>query len=183
MKTKQLKVMSKFYLIGLYLYSTKGASKIYLIAITALTVNPFLETINKYIIPDRFDNYAIFLILLILDTLSGVFKHSGLWHKKMKTKSNTLDKDEFFHKLLRKVFAGSVWLILVNMINKMDNTSGYFDMFGISVLLSWLGWSIASNLYVITGSTFPPEWVMKKLRNANEKEDKDINTHNQNNEI
>lgn len=157
--------MKTFLLIGLFLYKAKGFSQALLIFITAAATVPILETIKKYVIPNLFDNWIIFLILLLLDVMSGVLKHSGLWEKNGK---NTLDKDEFFFKLFRKVFIGAVWLVLINVIYNLDNSSDYFDSFGVGVLISWLGWSISSNLYVISGSTFPPKWVMDKFRKANE---------------
>ena len=160
--------MKTFLLIGLYLYKAKGASQALLILITASMTVPLLETIQKFIVPKTLDNWVIFLILLILDVVSGIYKHSGKWKK---GQPNTLDKDDFFYKLFRKVFAGAIWLILINVILNLENTSDYFDSFGIGTLISWLGWSIASNLYVISGSTFPPKWIMNKLKNANEGEE------------
>lgn len=162
-------IMKLYLLLGLTLYKAKGISQILLIFFTASASIPFIESIHKFIIPDSFDNWVIFLILLILDALSGIYKHSGLWEK---DQPNTLDKDDFFFKLFRKVFAGCVWLVLINVILNLDNSSAYFDSFGIGVLISWLGWSIAANLYVVSGSTFPPKWIMNKLRVANEGEEK-----------
>lgn len=161
---KTSETMKLFLLIGLYLYKAKGLTQGLLIFITASATIPIIETFKRYLFPQIWDNWVIFLILLILDVVSGIYKHSGLWER---DQPNTLDKDDFFFKLFRKVFAGSVWLILINVILNLDNSSAYFDSFGISVLISWLGWSIASNLYVISGSTFPPKWIMNKLRNAN----------------
>ena len=157
--------MKLFLIIGLYLYKSKGISQAFLIFLTATASVPFLETIKKFLIPDSLDNWVIFLILLLLDVSSGLYKHSGIWKK---GEPNTLNKDEFFLKLFKKVFIGGVWLVLINVIINLDNSSSYFDSFGISVLISWLGWSIASNLYVASGSTFPPKWIMNKLRIANE---------------
>lgn len=160
----------KFYLlIGLTLYKAKGLSQIILIFITASATVPFIDSIKKFIIPTSFDNWVVFLILLLLDTASGLYKHSGLWEKDA---PNTLGQDEFFFKLFRKVFSGAVWLVLINVILHLDNASSYFDSFGVGVLISWLGWSIAANIYIVSGSTFPPKWVMNKLRIANEGEDK-----------
>jgi hypothetical protein len=166
---KTNETMKLYLLIGLSLYKMKGVAQGLLIFISASATIPIIETFKKYLFPNVWDNWAIFLILLILDVVSGLYKHSGLWEK---DQPNTLNKDNFFFKLFRKVFAGSVWLVLINVILNLDNSSAYFDSFGISVLISWLGWSIASNLYVISGSTFPPKWIMNKLRNANEDEDK-----------
>lgn len=159
--------MKTFLLFGLYLYKAKGLSQALLIFITAAASVPFLETIKKFIIPNSFDNWVIFLLLLILDVISGLYKHSGKWKR---DQPNTLNKDDFFYKLFRKLFAGAVWLVLINVIINLDNSSDYFDSFGIGALISWLGWSIASNIYVISGSTFPPKWIMNKLKNANEGE-------------
>jgi hypothetical protein len=160
--------MKLFLIIGLYLYKSKGISQILLIFFTASASIPFLESIKKFLVPDSLDNWVIFLILLLLDVSSGIYKHSGLWEK---GQPNTLDKDFFFFKLFRKVFAGCVWLILINVILNLDNSSAYFDSFGIGVLISWLGWSVAANIYVVTGSSFPPKWIMNKLRIANEGEE------------
>ena len=166
--------MKLFLLIGLTLYKAKGLSQLILVFITASVFIPFIDTVKKYIIPNSFDNWVVFLILLLLDVASGIYKHSGKWEK---DQPNTLDKDSFFFKLFRKVFAGSTWLILINVILTLENSSAYFDSFGIGVLISWLGWSIASNLYIISGSTFPPKWVMNRLRRANEDEEQpDKNT-------
>jgi hypothetical protein len=162
---KTSETMKLFLLIGLSLYKMKGATQGILIFISASATIPLIETFKRYLFPNIWDNWVIFLILLILDIASGLYKHSGLWEK---DQPNTLDKDDFFFKLFRKVFSGAVWLILINVILNLDNSSAYFDSFGISVLISWLGWSIASNLYVISGSTFPPKWIMNKLRNAND---------------
>lgn len=159
--------MKTFLIMCLSLYKAKGLAKIFLIFLTASASVPFLETIQKFIVPRSLDNWVIFLILLILDVISGMYKHSGLWKK---DEPNTLNKDEFFLKLFRKVFIGSVWLVLINVILNMDNSSDYFNSFGIGTIISWLGWSIALNLYVTSGSTFPPAWIMKKLKNANEGE-------------
>ena len=165
--------MKLFLIIGLYLYKSKGISQILLIFFTASASIPFIESIKKFLIPNSFDNWVIFLILLLLDVSSGIYKHSGLWEK---GQPNTLDKDFFFFKLFRKVFAGCVWLILINVILNLENSSAYFDSFGIGVLISWLGWSVAANIYVVTGSSFPPKWIMNKLRIANEgEEDPDKN--------
>lgn len=159
------KTMKLFLLVGLYLYKAKGLAQFLLIFITASATIPFIETLRKYIFPDSWDNWVVFLILLTLDTGSGIYKHSGLWEK---NQPNTLNRDEFFFKLFRKVFAGSVWLVLINVILNLENSSAYFDSFGIGVLISWIGWSIASNIYIVSGSTFPPKWVMDKFRAANE---------------
>jgi hypothetical protein len=158
-------IMKLYLLLGLTLYKAKGISQMLLIFITASVSIPFIDSIKKFVIPENFDNWVIFLILLILDTLSGLYKHSGLWEK---GQPNTLGQDEFFFKLFRKVFSGAVWLILINVILNLDNASAYFDSFGIGVLISWLGWSIAANIYIVSGSTFPPRWIMDKLRKANE---------------
>ncbi len=161
--------MKVILLLGLYLYKAKGFCQVFLIFVTACAAVPLLETIKKFMIPNSFDNWVVFLILLILDVMSGLYRHSGKWKK---GQPNTLDKDEFFYKLFRKVIAGVLWLILVNVVINLERTSVYFDTFGICTLISWLGWSIASNIYVFTGSTFPPKWIMNKLRNANEGENK-----------
>lgn len=158
-------IMKLYFLIGLGLYKAKGLSQALLIFITASSAVPLIETFKKFIIPVSFDNWVIFLILVILDTLSGLYKHSGLWAKEAE---NTLNKDEFFLKLFRKVFIGAVWLIMINVILNLDQSSDYFNSFGVGVLISWLGWSIASNLHVVSGSTFPPKWVLDKFRKDNE---------------
>ena len=160
--------MKLYFLIALMLYKSKGVSQALVIFFTASASIPFIESIKKFLIPNSFDNWVIFLILLLLDVSSGIYKHSGLWEK---GQPNTLDKDFFFFKLFRKVFAGCVWLILINVILNLDNSSEYFDSFGIGVLISWLGWSVAANIYVVTGSSFPPKWIMSKLRIANEGEE------------
>ena len=178
-KNETFDAMKLYWLIGLSLYKTKGVSQILLIFFTASATIPFIESIKKFIIPDSSDNWVIFLILLILDTASGIYKHSGLWEK---GQLNTLNKDDFFFKLFRKVFAGCVWLILINVILKLENSSAYFDSFGVGVLISWLGWSIAANIYVVSGSTFPPKWIMRKLRIANEGDDNPDETNKQNEE-
>jgi len=165
----KIEIMKLYLLIGISLYKAKGLSQGLLIFITASATIPFIESLKKFVIPNSFDNWAIFLILLILDVGSGLFKHSGKWKK---DQPNTLDKDDFFYKLFRKVFAGFVWLVMINVILNLENSNTYFDSFGIGTLISWLGWSIASNLYVISGSTFPPKWIMKKIRTANEGEEK-----------
>ncbi len=159
--------------IGIALYKAKGIYKLFLILSTATLTTPLVDALEKFLLPN-FDNLAIFLILLILDIVSGLFKHSGKWSKEAK---NTLDKDEFFFKLFRKMFASVVWLMFINVIeNLSETTSVYFNNFGIGVLVSWLGWSITANLYVITGGTFPPEWVLKKLKQGNK--DSDLNDKN-----
>lgn len=172
---RMIKEPSKFYYemktifsIGVALYKAKGFYQFFLIFSTALSITPLLDSLQKYLTPN-FDYIAIWLILMVLDVFSGIFKHSGIWDKDAK---NTLDKDVFFFKLLRKVFASGVWLVLINVVEVHSKiASEYLDMFGIGVLVSWLAWSIASNLYVITGSSFPPEWIMKRLRTANTDED------------
>tara|TARA_R110000744_G_scaffold121116_2_gene225546 strand:+ start:18077 stop:18634 length:558 start_codon:yes stop_codon:yes gene_type:complete len=173
-KNEILEEMKLYFFIALTLYKSKGISQLLVIFFTASASIPFIESIKKFLIPTDFDNWVIFLTLLLLDVVSGIYKHSGLWAK---GEPNTLDKDDFFFKLFRKVFAGCVWLILINVILKLENSSAYFDSFGIGVLISWLGWSIAANIYVVSGSTFPPKWIMKKLKLANEgEEDPDKNT-------
>lgn len=164
--THNKSTMKLFLLIGLTLYKAKGLSQALIIAITAAINITFLETLKRFILPKVLDNWAIFLILLLLDILSGVYKHSGLWAK---GQPNTLNKDDFFFKLFRKVFAGATWLLLINVILTSQPEISYFESFGISVLISWLSWSIASNIYVISGSTFPPAWVMERLKNYNTK--------------
>lgn len=159
--------MKSFLFVGLYLYKLKGASQAFLIFLTASATVPLIETIKKFIVPSSFDNWVIFIILLTLDVFSGIYKHSGIWKK---DQPNTLDKDEFFLKLFKKVVIGSIWLVLINVIINLENSSGYFNSFGIGALISWLGWSIASNLYIASDSTFPPKWVMSKLQKANEGE-------------
>lgn len=162
---KTSETMKLFLIIGLYMYKLKGLAQALLVFISASVAIPIVETFEKYLFPKTWDNWVVFLILLVIDIGSGVYKHSGLWEKGRK---HTLNKDEFFLKLFRKVFVGSVWLVLINVILNIENSSAYFDSFGISVLISWLGWSVCSNLYVTSGSTFPPKWVMDKFRNANE---------------
>lgn len=150
--------------ILLAMYKAKGLYKIVLIATTALSITPLLDSLQKYLTPN-FDYIAIWLILMIADTLSGIYKHSGKWDR---DQENTLNKDAFFYKLLRKTFASAIWLVVINVIEVHSRiASEYLDMFGIGVLISWLIWSIASNLYVITGSSFPPEWIMEKLKPKN----------------
>ncbi len=161
--------MKVILLLGLYLYKAKGFCQVFLITITAMAAVPFWSTVKKFIIPDSFDNWVVFMILLILDVASGLYRHSGKWGK---NQPNTLNSDDFFFKLFRKVIAGVLWLVLINVIINLERTSIYFDTFGICTLISWLGWSIASNIYVFTGSTFPPKWIMNKLKNANEGENK-----------
>lgn len=157
--------MKLFLLVGLSLYKAKGLAQVLLVFFTALATIPFLETLEKFIIPKTFDNWVVFLILLILDIASGIIKHSKIGYDE----SNTLDKDKFFFKLFIKVAAGSIWLILINVILNVEHSSEYFNTFGISVLISWIGWSIASNIYVFTGSEFPPKWVMEYFKKRNEK--------------
>jgi len=165
---KFLYEMKTIFSICVALYKAKGLYKLTLITSTALSITPLLDSLQKYLTPN-FDYIAIWLILMIADVLSGLYKHSGKWDK---DQPNTLDKDAFFYKLMRKVFASAIWLVIINVIEVHSRiASEYLDMFGIGVLISWLIWSIASNLYVITGSSFPPEWIMKRLRTANEDED------------
>lgn len=171
-QNKITETMRIYLIIGLYLYKMKGASQAALIIFTALATVPLLETFQKFIIPSSFDNWIVFLVLLFLDTASGMLKHSGIWGN---NEPNTLNKDDFFLKLFRKVFVGAVWLILINVITSLDNSSAYFDTFGAGSLISWLGWSIASNLYIVSGSTFPPAWIMSKFKKANEDDDFDEN--------
>jgi hypothetical protein len=164
-KIKTNETMKLFLLIGLSIYKIKGLAQGVLIFLTASATVPFIDVIKKYVIPNSFDNWVIFTMLLILDTGSGIFKHSGWWEK---GQPNTLNRDEFFFKLFRKVFAGSVWLIMINMVMNIEDANMYFDTFGISTVISWLGWSIASNLYIVSGSTFPPKWVMDKFKQKND---------------
>lgn len=161
--------MKVLFTIGVSLYKAKGFYQIFVTFITASTVTPLLQALRKYLTPN-IDYVTVFLILLLLDVASGLYKHSGLWSKHAK---NTLSKDDFFYKLLRKVFAGTIWLILINVVEhvKDGDFSDYFNTFGIGVLIAWLGWSVASNLYVISGNSFPPAWVMKWFKRANEDED------------
>lgn len=154
--------------IGIALYQAKGFYKIALIASTASTLTPLLEAFKKYLFPN-FDNLAIFVILLTLDLASGLYKASGLWSREA---PNVLNKDIFFHKLIRKVFASVIWLILINVFENFTSdgslVSEYLDGFGIAVLIAWFAWSIGANLHVITNGAFPPAWVMNRLKKANE---------------
>ncbi|HEX9601648.1 MAG TPA: hypothetical protein VF985_09170, partial [Mariniflexile sp.] len=120
---KTNETMKLFLLIGLSIYKIKGLAQGILIFITASAAVPFIDVIKKYVIPTSFDNWVIFTMLLILDTGSGIFKHSGLWEK---GQPNTLNKDEFFFKLFRKVFAGSVWLTMINMVMNIEGANIYF---------------------------------------------------------
>lgn len=165
--SKLLDEMKTVFLTGLLFYRAKGLYQIFLITVSGLSITPLLESLGKYLAPN-FDYIAIWLILIIADVLSGLYKHSGIWDLKAK---NTLNKNDFFYKLLRKVFASGVWLVIINVIEIHSKIAAeYLDVFGIGVLISWLTWSIASNLYVITGSSFPPEWIMKKLKKVNKDE-------------
>jgi len=161
---------------GVSLYKMGGACKITLIALTASFLTPFLDSLKKYLLPNM-DSLAIFTILLVLDVASGLFKHSGIWDKDA---PNTLNKDEFFFKLLKKIFASAVWLVLVNAVEKYtaDNAKvgEYLDLFGMSVLIAWLVWSIAENLSVSTKGEFPPTGWLKRLRRVKDTGDiKQIN--------
>lgn len=171
------KVMKLFFLIALSLYNAKGVAKLMLILITGIVSTPIVvETkkllvpeLQKYLIPETLDNWAVFFVLLVLDLSTGLYKHSGLWEKGRK---HTLDKDEFFIKLFKKVFIGSVWLILLNVIYTLGPGKEYFQDFGISALVAWLGWSIVSNCYISSSSTFPPEWVMEYFKKLNKQHKK-----------
>ena len=161
------KQMKTLLTIGIALYKSKGIYQLFLIFITATSLAPLLDSLKKFLNPN-IDYIAFWIILMILDVASGVYKHSGKWAK---NQPNTINKDDFFYKLLRKIFASTIWLVLVNAIEKIAMVeSSYLETFGIGVLISWLSWSIASNLYVITGSSFPPKWIMSKLKKANENE-------------
>ena len=162
--------MRDLFFLGLALYKAKGLYQAALIFTTGAVVVPFLDAFKKYLIPN-FDNVAIFIILMVLDVASGIWKHSGIWDKDAK---NTLDKNEFFIKLMRKTFAALAWLILVNVFEKYTGAQGepnaYFNLFGISVLMAWLTWSISTNLHVATKGGFPPIGLIQKMY-KNEKAD------------
>ena len=169
---KQLKQMKTLIAIGLSLYKAKGFFQGFLILSTALTISPLLDSFKKFLSPN-FDYLAIWLILMTLDALSGIYKHSGIWDKNA---PNTLSKDLFFFKLLRKSFSSAIWLVVINLIENYSKVAhDYLDIFGIGVLISWLSWSVASNLYVITGESFPPQWVMVRLKSGQSKNQKKLN--------
>ncbi|QCW20367.1 hypothetical protein [Flavobacterium phage FPSV-S1] len=158
--------MKIFIYTGVAFYKAGGTLKISLIFLTASILTPFLDKMQQYLIPNL-DSLAIFIILMGLDVISGLYKHSGIWSKEAK---NNLNKDDFFFKLIKKMFVSAVWLILVNAVEqyakKNQTASEYLQMFGTSVLISWLVWSIAENLAATNGGTFPPVGLMKRLRLA-----------------
>jgi hypothetical protein len=155
--------MKDLFFLGLLLYKSKGLYQFAIITSTGAIVVPFLDAFKKYLIPN-FDNVAIFVILLFLDVGSGIYKHSGIWDKDA---PNTLNREAFINKLTRKVFAALVWLTLTNVFEKftLDNgtPSEWLNTFGISVLISWLTWSISENLHTATKGAFPPIGLIKKL--------------------
>ena len=167
---------------GFALYQLGGACKISLIFLTASIFTPFLDSLEKYIYPNV-DSFAIFTVLLFLDVVSGVVKHSGVWDKDA---PNTLNKDDFFFKLLKKIFAAVVWLTLVNAVEKYSiktpTVGEYLSLFGVAVLIAWMFWSIAENVSVITKGEFPPTDWMKRLKRVKDTGDfKQLN--NENNDV
>lgn len=170
MTSKIAPQMKDLFFLGLALYKAKGLYQYALIASTGALAVPFLDAFKKYLVPN-FDNIVVFIILMFLDVLSGVWKHSGKWDKDA---PNTLDKNKFFSKLTSKTFAALVWLMLTNIFEKYTITDGlgseYFNMFGISVLISWLSWSISENLHTVTKGAFPPIGLIRNLYNREKNE-------------
>lgn len=69
---------------------------------------------------------------------------------------------------------------MVNAVEKYTNDNAkvgdYLDLFGMSVLIAWLVWSIAENLSVATKGEFPPTGWLKRLRRVKDTGDiKQIN--------
>ena len=150
--------------IGLKFYKLKGLYKLTLIASSATFLTPFLEALKKYIFPNM-ENFAVFAVLLTLDVITGLVRHSGVYSCEAK---NNLNKDHFFMKLFKKVFISIIWLSLINVFDIFVGTDSfiteYLDGFGVSTLIAWFAWSIASNLHIIAGGEFPPSWIMDRLK-------------------
>jgi hypothetical protein len=170
--------MKLLFSLGIALYRAKGMFKVYLIASSGFILTPLLEALQKFLTPN-FENVGVVVILLFLDTLCGVFKHSGLWDKDA---PNTLDRNEFFYKFISKLFASVVWLFLINIFERFTDlnelTKNLFNGFSIAILISWYAWSIGDKLHTITKGGFPPISFLKRLgKDQNKKYNQTIKEH------
>ncbi len=153
--------MKIIYTIGLALNKLGGFYKFFLITTTASFITPFFEALKRYLTPNV-DYWAIAIILLILDAACGIYAHSGWWAKEAK---NDLNADEFFFKMLRKLAACGAWLVLIGVVeNSSELVAKYMDIFSVTTIVSWLGWSIAGSVHIFTGGKFPPKKIMKFLK-------------------
>lgn len=156
--------MKTLYSIGLALNKLGGSYKFFLVITTASTIAPFLEALRRYLTPNV-DYWAIAVILLILDALGGIYAHSGWWDKDA---PNNLCPNTFFFKMLRKVAACALWLVVIGVVeNSSDILAEYMDIFSVGSIISWLGWSIAGSIHIFTGGKFPPKKIMDFLKGSN----------------
>jgi hypothetical protein len=151
---------------GISLYNEGGAAKVFVLISSSSLLAPLAYIVKLYLFND-FDFLLAFLVLLTFDMFSGVAKASGYWHGG----ENVLSRHLFLQKLTKKLFVAACWLVTVNFVQRFvsePDTFGaiYAAYFGNGVLASWIIWSIASNLYVITDGKFPPLGLLKRLANV-----------------
>lgn len=161
--------MKTLAILGLVLNKLGGFYKFFLILLTTSATFPLFEAIKKYLNPNL-DYWAIAIIMLAIDTACGFYAHSGWWSKKA---PNNLNANEFITKVLRKVAACAAWILLIGVLeNHSTSLSMFTDIFSVSIIMTWLGWSIAGSVYVFTGGKFPPKKIMNFFKEANEGEEK-----------
>ena len=162
--------------LGLVLNKLGGSYKMFLILLTASATFPLLEAIKKYLNPNL-DYWAITIIMLSIDTICGFYAHSGWWSKEA---PNNLNASEFMSKVMRKIAACAAWIILIGVLeNHSASLSMFTDAFSVSIIMTWLGWSITGSVHIFTGGKFPPRKIMKFFNEANKGKETKKNKNNE----
>lgn len=157
--------MKTLAILGLVLNKLGGTYKFFLVFMTASSFLPLFEALKRYLTPNV-DYWAIAIILMFIDTACGFYAHSGWWSKEA---PNNLNINDFITKVFRKVAACAAWIVLIGVIENHSKSLAVFtDIFSVSIIISWLGWSIAGSVYIFTGGKFPPKKVINFFKSQND---------------
>ena len=145
----------------LYYAIKKGtfSDKVSAFVIGAIINFPFTQIIEKYIFND-WDMLGYVIVLLAVDTVSGVIKH---WN------NNNLSP-EGFRKFFIKVTVAFSALITSHVMHSIalergsESVGNHLDTLIYSGIGVWIGLSIGQNFYDLTNGKFPPRFLMRHLK-------------------
>lgn len=127
-----------------------------------LVVSPFLASFDKiksFLITDA-KFFSVVMVLVLMDLLSGVYKH---------IKSGTFSYKKMYTGFLEKVFVSTIGMITFGFFGSVYELSHYVDIKTTIVLsgkfcnLVYVGGSVFSNLFIISGGEFPPAGWTKNI--------------------
>ena len=153
-------------LLSPLMYLEKGNFLVQILTSMGITlvISPFFTMIDKvknFLITDN-KFFSVVMVLVFMDLLSGVYKH---------IKSGTFSYKKMYTGFLEKVFVSTMGMITFGFFSSVHELGSYMDIKTTIILtgkfcnLVYVGGSVFSNLYVISGGEFPPAGWTKNINN------------------